>query len=345
MTILRSNSTRYSKFKLRLSLLSQIEQDEQVKLFFASLAEFSSDVPLKLIVEEAFRQRPRLTEEHLAYLLFASFQYVSNFRYDTLGRSGFDTVVWEDLRQHNEAILQLCLHNNLSTQCIDRYAALQIILSILKKPGISVIDLGCAAGMGLMSLNTRLVRRVKTVDTTIAFHLNQDVKIGNAVGVDMANQFLTDFRWIKACIFPEIKHRRESLEVEYNWLKQHGTKVHLIQTNFLDIPDTGIMPPNSTDVIWTSNTLYQISDTLNASLSLIRPVIGYLLAPYGLWIDAYYESWDSQFGSDENRYQICVRSRHDFDNTLVVLTAPNDNVPVIGQGEDFHAFIKRYGTR
>jgi len=328
-----------------LSLLSQIEQDEQVKLFFATLVELPSDVLLKPIVEAVFRQRPRLTDEHLAYLLFASFQYVSNFRYDALHRCEFDSAVWEDLRQHNHEIMEMCLRNHLSTQCIDRYAGLQIILAILHKPELSVVDLGCATGMGLMSLNTHFVRRVKTSETLTAFYLNQDVDISNAIGVDIGSQILHDFGWMKACVFPERKHRRESLEIEYHLLKQHGTKVHLVQADLLDIPYTGILTPNSTDVIWTSNTLYQIGDTLDRSLSLIKPVMDYLLVPTGLWLDAYYRSWDSRFASDENPYQICVRSRHNFDDMLVVLTAPNDNVPVISQSGGFHIFIDRYGTR
>jgi hypothetical protein len=345
MDIYCGSDKRYTRFKLRLSYLSQIEQDEQVKLFFGTLLEPRCDVLLKPIVTEVLRQRLKLTDEHLAYLLFASFQYVSDFRYDTLHRNEFGLAVWEDLRQHRYEVLQISLRNHLSTQCVNRYAALQVILAILRRPDLSVIDLGCATGIGLMSLNTYLVRRVKTSDESIASYLDQVVDIDVAIGVDIANPMPGDLGWMKACILPECKNQRMSLENEYNWVKEHGNKVQLVQANILDIPYGRTIAPNTADVIWTSNTLYEIGNNLDESLGLIEPVIHYLSAPNGVWIDAYYKSWwDGQFGSDQNPYQICVRSRYDFDDVMVVLSAPNDNIPIIDQGSDFHAFVDRYGT-
>lgn len=340
----RNRSTSYSRFKLRLSLLSRIEQDEQVRLFFTALAETSCDVLLRPIVEELLVERPRLTEEHLAYLLFAAFQYVSDFRYDTIDSFTSETAVWQDLKVHNRQLLQICLRKCVSTHCINRYAALQIILAIVQEPEVTIVDLGCAGGFGLMSLNTHFVRRVRTSDALVALYLDQGVDIGKAVGVDLASQSRHDLRWVKACFLPERRQLRRSIDAEYHWLRRHGVKVHLIEADFLDIPDTGALAPNSTDVVWTSSTLYQIGDTLDDSLQLIKPVIDYLLVPGGLWLDAHYSACDRPFGGDENSYQISVRSAQDFDDPLVVLTAPNDNVPVIGEGTDFHTFVDRYAT-
>lgn len=342
---LRGNSASYDEFKQRLFLLNQIESDEQIKSFFAALCEGHLDAQLKPVVKRVLMDRPTLTNEHLAYLLFAAFQYLSNCRYDSLEQAKFFEAIWDQMGADKDEILDICLNINLSTQIINRYAALQIILAIIQKEELAVIDLGCAAGMGLMSLNTPLLGRVETSDPSTDSYLRQDVSISKAVGIDKAVLAFQDLGWIKACIPPACAAQRKSLEVDFQWLMARSAEVDLIEADILDIPQTGIVARRSMDVIWTSNTLYQIGNTFDESLELILPVLNYLLAPDGLWIDAYYRYWDSSFGADDNPYQVCVRSKQDFNEAMVVLISPDDGVSVIHQGKDYHAFLERYGRK
>ena len=322
---------RYQYFRYRLSSLAAIEQDSQVRNFFYVL--LRKNGLLKHIIESVFRKRPNLTDEHLAYLLFAALQYLTDFEYDHLAKKQIKNRLDKDIPTFSKQIIEICQNNNLSTQVPNRYSALQVALATMQKPNKSIIDLGCSAGWGLMALNSELLRNFSSSDIRIVNLANKPVDLGRVVGLDSSSG-IKDLRWLSACIFPEIKEKRNNLFQLWNLLKAQEAKVETLHMDVKNIINNNDLEKRF-DIVWTSSTLYQIGNTFDESFSEIRPALEFLLSPNGIWIDAYYKKWDIDFASVDNPYQFTIYQNGNFDKPLIFLKSDSDNVFNLEAGENF----------
>lgn len=121
----------------------------------------------------------------MAYLIYISLQYLTNFAYDKRIQK---EKLEKDLVNYSDQIIKLCRAKYASTAVIERYAMLQIILSIPNKPCI-VIDLGASIGIGLMSLNTNSFSGIKT-DSVLHPYIKKKVEISKAIGIDIQKSVL-----------------------------------------------------------------------------------------------------------------------------------------------------------
>lgn len=315
--------TKIDLIKNMIKRLAEDEQDPPVRQFFSVLSSISNETYFKNILIKILEKRLMVTEEHLAYLIYISFQYLTNFAYD---KKHEKEKLEKDLVNYSDRVINFCQTKYASTNVVERYGLLQIILAIIKKPCV-VIDLGASIGIGLMSLNTNSFSNIKT-NGELRVYLKKKIKISKAIGVDIQQP---DLRWQLACYLPENKKDRIRLEKQYNKLKEEGTKITLIQG---DIIELGKINLPRADVIWTSNTLYQIEGDVN---KLIRDIQA-LLKENGIWINADYRYENKKFATPENPYVAMVRRKEEWNKTSEVLTAQSDVVGGIKPGKDFEKF-------
>ena len=328
---MKQSKIRYQYFRYRLSSLAAIEQDSQVRNFFYVLLRKNGQ--LKNIVESVFRKRPNLTDEHLAYLLFAALQYLTDFEYDHLTKKQIKARLDKDIPTYSKQLIEICQQNNLSTQVFSRYSALQVALAAIQKPHKSIIDLGCSAGWGLLALNSDLLRKFSSSDIRIINLATKAVELSRVVGLDSSSG-TNDIRWLSSCIFPEIKEKRNNMVQLWNLLKAQETKTEILHMDIKNVIRNNDLEKGF-DIVWTSSTLYQIGNTFDESFSEIRPALEFLLSPNGIWIDAYYKKWDIDFASVDNPYQFTIYQNGNFDKPLIFLKSDSDNVFNLEAGENF----------
>ena len=93
------------------------------------------------------------------------------------------------------------------------------------------------------------------------------------------------------------------------------------------------------DVVWTSNVAYQLADTQNESLDMLRISVERILLSDGIWINADYDSWDSDNSFPSGSYTITASFKRNLDETFVILHAPDDSVDRLTIGGDLDKFI------
>ncbi len=303
--------------------LGRDEQDSPVRIFFSVLSNFLNENYFRNILIKILEKRPTITDEHLSYLIYISLQYLTKFAYDKITRK---EKLKKDLVNYSSQIIKLCQTKYASTNVIERYALLQIILGMINKKCV-VIDLCASIGLGLTSLNTNKFSNIKT-GSKLQHYLKKKVKISKAIGVDIQKP---DLKWQLACYLPETKKNRIKLKKDYNKLTKIGTRVNLIQANILDLDKISL--PKA-DVIWTSNAFYQIEGDINKLTKNIRS----LLREKGVWINADYRYENKKFATITNPYVAMIRKRENWDKVLEVLEAPSDVVRNIKSGKDFEKF-------
>lgn len=110
--------------------LGKNEQDPPVRQFFSVLSRFAPEYYFKNILVKILEKRPAITEEHLSYLIYISLQRLTDFAYD---KKTEKEKLKNDLIKCSLKIIELCGKKYASTNVIERYAFLQIILSMLNK--------------------------------------------------------------------------------------------------------------------------------------------------------------------------------------------------------------------
>src|SRR3989338_912587 len=300
------------------------EQDPPVRYFFSVLSELSNKAYFKCILMKILEKRPNITEEHLAYLIYISLQYLTNFDYDKENKKG---KIEKDLIGYSDKIIKLCQTKYASTNVIERYAFMQIILAIVNKPSL-IIDLGASIGLGLMSLNTDSFSHVD-VDSSLKDYLSNKAKVSKAIGVDIQKP---DLKWQLACYLPESTKNRLELENAYKKLKSSGTKVRIIEGSVLELDKIKL----KADVVWTSNILYEVEGDLKKVFRDIKN----LLNKGGIWINADYRYDDKPLATKENPYVAMVRIKEKWNMVFEVLEAPSDVLRTVKKGKNFEKFIE-----
>ncbi len=318
----QKNTEKIIKVNRTIKNLGYGEQDHPVRYFFSALSELSNKDYFKSILMKILEKRPNITEEHLAYLIYISLQYLTDFDYDKENQKG---KIEKDLIRYSDKIIKLCQTNYASTNVIERYAFMQIILAIVNKPS-TVIDLGASIGLGLMSLNTDSSHI--DMDSSLKHYMIKKANVSKAIGIDIQKP---DLKWQLACYLPESMKNRLELENVYKKLKSRGTKISLIKGSVLELDKVKL----KADVIWTSNMLYEVEGDLNKVFRDIKSILN----TGGIWINADYRYDNKPFATKENPYVAMVRIKENWDEVFEVLEAPSDIVRIVKQGKDFEKFI------
>jgi hypothetical protein len=299
------------------------------------------------ISKNIFDERPLVEEEHLLFLVFVSLQYLTNFSYDNVYKITAQKVR-TDLETHKTKIHRLCVNRNVSTNIPERYVGLQIISSMLyskyQQP-LTIIDIGCSLGLGLMALNTTFFEKHITIDTELLRYVRSKPVFRKVVGLDIQE---LDLDWGLASYLPEAKKKRKSVKHICDYLNKNGSKFEMIQGNALEIKKIQELSPSIADIVWISNTCYQVEGDVE---DVIKG-IGWLLKDGGLWLYAYYRhDIDEKITPKTNPYIVSVY-RKDKDwakkinkglqefkqHGLDVLEAPNELVDNIKRGRVYEKF-------
>jgi len=314
-----------SRYICEIERLAVDEQDPPVRRFFETLLRPEVRERTRSIIEDIIQKRESITPEHLPYLLFISLQYCTDLKYDMPIPT---PELAQDLADSHDDLVKLCVERNASTNVISRYAHLQIALEVLDRP-VTVLDIGTALGLGLMSLNTSYITEVD-VDHELQPYLQGTADIEKRIGIDTQPR---DLDWSIACYLPENQGQREVTEERYRELKS-AQNIDFHQLDLFDLPESEISAP---DIIWTSSVRYQIqSDEEGIRTSLLNT-----LSEDGIWLDANYRDPDMSFTDSANPYLIRAFSKkHEL--PLEILQSPSDRVQRITKGRDFDEFKQRF---
>ncbi|VVB61727.1 Uncharacterised protein [uncultured archaeon] len=319
---------KINSIKQMIKRLGYGEQDPPVRQFFSVLSGISGESYFENMLAKILQKRPEVTGEHLSYLIYISLQYLTDFAYDEQTRK---EKLQADLVAYSDKIIELCRTKYASTNVIERYAFLQIILGMLNKKCI-VIDSGASIGIGLMALNSDKFSKIET-GSELQQYIRKKAEISKAIGIDVQSP---DLKWQSACYLPENRKNRIGLERDYKMLTDKGTKINLMQGSLLDMDKINL--PQA-DIIWTSNVLYEIEGDVGQVMKNIRN----LLKAGGIWINADYRHDDKAFATKENPYVAMVRVKEKWNTLLEVLEAPSDSVRAITPGKDFNIFKSACG--
>lgn len=319
-------STHAQEILREIQRLSEDEQDPPVRDFFDKLASIEDEVLIDKFISEVLNDRPNISAAHLPYLLYVSLQYITKFDYNTpVSKERLKS----DLRIHRDEIIELCREKNVSTNIVERYFHLQLILEIIGEP-VTIADLGSSLGVGLGSLNSDCYSTID-IHPRLQEIWNNDAQIEQAYGIDIQEPNLS---WAKACYFPENQDDLNELEARHrtfvNEPQFEFVKGNILKLRQLDIPKL--------DVVWTSNILYQIEGDKKQVRENIRSV----LVEDGIWVNADYRHDGEDFKHSQNPYLSKVQIKGDWSNSLEVLESPSDRVEAIKPGEDFQAFVSQY---
>ena len=339
-----SKNDKISRLKNILKKLQSNDPDPTVKKFCSIVY----DEPIFYeISKNVFNDRPLVEEEHLLFLIFVSLQYLTNFSYDDVNEITKQRVK-TDLKEHKTKIHDVCVHRNVSTNIPERYVGLQIISSMLyskSQQPLTVVEIGCSLGLGLMALNTTFFEEHITIDTKLLHYARLKPAFSNVIGIDVQEP---DLDWVLASYLPEAKGKRKSIKHIYNYLNEHGSKFAMIQGNALVIKEIQQLSPSIADIVWISNTCYQVEGKVE---DVIKG-IGWLLKEGGLWLYAYYRHGiDEKITPETNPYVVSAYI-NDINWTkrinnglqkfrqygLEVLEAPNELVENIKPGRDYDKF-------
>lgn len=301
--------------------LSKTEQDPPVRNFFTSFSELSDSFIVRGLLTDVFAERPNVRDIHLAYLLYVSLQYVTDFEYDE-PRS--PEKINRDISKNRKEIARLCESKNIGTNITNRYIHLQIILEIMNCSA-TVVDLGSSVGFGIKSINSDWSE--VSIDERLSQYVTGNVDVKRFICVD---QQIPDLQWIKACYLPENKEYRYMVESIEDVKASSRFEFH--SGNAVELPN---MFDSSTDVIWTSSMMYQIEQSRDA----VERAIKSSLNKDGIWIEAttYWSPEVSEYNPEKSFVSI-VRRKGNWDSPLEVLLSPDDTVNEVRPGVDFPSF-------
>lgn len=302
--------------------LSEEELDPKVKEFFISLKELLSNKDLNQIIRRVLEVRPNVSTEHLAYLLYISLQYLTDFSYDS---GAIKDKIEKDILNNKEEIIDLCSTKYASTNIIERYSLLEIISGIFNKK-VRILDIGTSISLGLMGLNKNKYENVD-MKSDLRNRLGK-AKIEMLFGMDIQRP---DMKWQLACYLPMYKRQREELLKLYESLKKNGNEIIMTIQDALEK-----ITASNIDIAWTSSMIYQLEGDKKKLINNIRNC----LSDKGIWIDADYRYQYEKMGTPENPFVAKVRFKKDWNNELEVLEADNDEVGILKLGKDFNKFVE-----
>lgn len=331
-----------------ISRLSANDADVASRQFFSLLADIANSEKklVRQIINEVLGARPLITEEHMAWLLFACAQYLTDHEFDCLRshqephRTGeIRARLLSVFRENTGHIVMLCSTKNICTNLPNRYAGLQIIANLIfDGTPIHVLDIGCSLGLGLMALNSKHMGSIAVTDNLLKRALQPGLQF-SLCGLDI---FQPDLRWLCACYLPEYQEHRALAEQLCRDAAAKGETFEFVQGDALRLNETPALIPRSYDIVWTSNTCYQVEGEAKKVLEGIRS----MLKPNGFWIYAYYRNRQPGVrrsaipleSSISNPYAVCVYPVSEWNKYLEVLEADNDEVLCLRRGVDFDEF-------
>jgi SAM-dependent methyltransferase len=335
---------RFTQLRVKIEKLKNNDCDPQVRRFCEAIIE---DSVFYRLADNVFTARPLLEKEHLIFLVFVSLQYLTNFRYDE--SYAFKTHLRNDLQFYSKEIEGLCASRNVCTNVPERYVGLQIISSILfhnSQSPLTVIDIGCSLGLGLMALNTPYFLDNIEIHRTLLPAVKMQPMFNKVIGIDVQKP---DIKWLQASYLPEAKSKRNKVKQVYDSINNTPPPVTILKGDALNIEDISELSKGCADLVWISNTCYQVEGDVRR---VIRGVQS-LLKPRGIWLYAYYRhDIDEVITAETNPYVVkaCVKNENFIDNSwlnsngyisgaLEVLEAPNELVPSIKPGVNFLQFL------
>lgn len=330
----------------KTKFLGKNDLDPSSRRFFDALASVMSRSDVMTdIIRSILDTRPNVTEEHLAWLIFASLQYTSNFAYDRLvyhDNSSLESAILQDLKTHKNDIIELCRTKYMCTNVINRYVALQIVLGLTyRNSPVKVIDIGCSIGLGPLSLNTEHVRQcpVDITDKLLQKALHTNIDLQNNVGVDIQDP---DLDWLYACYTPQYKSHRDRVRTLYQNLNNQGQAFTFVRCDVLRLLEATPLADTKFDVAWISNMCYQVEGNPDDAEQAIRS----LLKAGGIWLYAYYRNEQpgraSTPSAEPNPYVIGLYPEGTRAGYLEVLEADNDEVKLLRRGKDFDQFYRSF---
>lgn len=230
-------------------------------------------------------ERPGITAEHLAWLFFAALQRLTSFSYDHVlesEASQLEAQLRRDIAAHEDSIVDLCMRKNCGTNIVNRYAALQIIIALMNAEApLKVLDIGCSLGLGLMAINTPFIRKVRISDPLLDRALSSKVPISALTGLDVQER---DLDWSLSCYLPQYKKQRSEVAAMFTSLSTNGTEINFVLGDALRLISS--VPEHYYDIIWTSNTCYEVEGPFADIETGIRAA----LKSKGAWLYGYYRS-------------------------------------------------------
>lgn len=313
--------TKLESVVCTIERLSVEEQDPPVRDFFNSLSKISDDPLVRQIITNILSERPDITDIHLAYLLYGSLQYLTEFSYD---KPTAPERILSDLSSNTEEIIELCQSRNVGTNIIERYLHLQIILEMVDH-SVTLVDLGSSVGLGLKSINSDW--------SEVSLHPQLSTYMTGRASVDRficVDEQAPDQQWLKACYLPEQQEYRSQVESASQWDTNSQLEFH--QADAVALPDVLDDP---VDIVWTSSMMYQ----LEYKRDRVETAIKTALNSEGMWVEAtkYWSPVGSEY-NQEKSYASIVRSKDDWVTPLEVLLSPDDSVSEVRPGADFTTF-------
>lgn len=336
--------SRLSTVQEMVKFLAQEDPDLASRRFFTVLLESMNEsnvVPETIAA--ILETRPRITDEHLAWLFFASLQYVTNYAYDELLYMDVTTVksnMLHDFTLHKQRIIDLCTRNYICTNVINRYSGLQMVLALMYgSSAVRVLEIGCSLGLGLMSLNTGLFESVEVPDKLLSRALYAPVQFDTLVGVDIQEP---DIEWLCACYFPEYSDHRKKVRQTYDQLVHNGQSFEFVKADALKLTNDKRFSHGTFDIVWISNTCYQVE----GDPDLVEQGIRSLLKQDGVWLYAYHRKvqpgWASRGAADSNPYVVGFYPNGTRRNYLEILESDDDEVRSLRRGKDFDNFYRDF---
>lgn len=344
------DTAKLSLLKSTIRTLIKNDSDPIIRLF-CSLVE-DNELFFE-IAELVFEQREYVEEEHFVFLVFVSLQYLTQFSYDDIEKINKNKI-YDDFEEHKYEIIKLCIQRNVSTNVPARYIALQIISSIIyekQKTPLTIVDIGCSLGLGLMALNTKyFIKNVNIDDTALFPYLQSEVDYKRIIGIDVQKP---DIQWVLSSYLPEAKKQRDMLVDVYDELNSNGNTVEIIRGNALSISKIDELKKDFADIVWISNTCYQVEgDNKN-----VIEGIGSILKDNGCWLYAYYRHdiqkklltrhnpyVISAFIKGRNWTEIVNSANRSFKKYgMEVLRTPDEIVRVVKTGGGYRRFLKSQG--
>lgn len=345
----RAIEAQIQSLESTLSQLASGEEDRPVAAFFSTLGNHLESEVVKDILTNTLTHRPALESEHLAYLLFISTQHVTKFGFDkfhNLDEKDRQTLLEKTLEEHGEKIVNLCETKNVSTNIVERYAGLQIILAMIARQDATVVDLGTSFGLGLMALNhPQSFEQIQVENEELRQLLTGALSLGLRIGIDQSPREFKDIQWLRACLLPGYRKNRIGFERALNRFLA-GEDITYLHGNFLN--PKKLTNESIADVVWTSNTLYMLSNDKRTAHILIKRSVEHLAKPDGVYVDADYRSWNLPFNAPDNPYVFTARFARNWEESYEVLQSsaisddtPKDAVLTLEKGRDFEEFAAR----
>ena len=240
---------------------------------------------------------------------------------------------------------------NVSTNIVERYAALQIIVNLLPDAR-KVTDLGTGLGLGLEAINHPHDFEAINIDDADLLEILHQTSPVELFGVDIKKPDIDQINWYRACLLPGYKQNRHAFNRVVERIQQQGRRAHILEGDFTNLDEVStLIKPYTTNVVWTSNTLYIVGSTQKVATTKIRPTIEYLAKPGAVWVNSYYRRW-KDFDHPDNPYITTVRFVDDWDEAYEVLQSDISSPGVtkdaalnLKKGKDYERFVEKLKTR